>query len=62
MAIDCGIMTPNECRAKLGLEDHEDGDSLMISKNYTDAGDNEGVNGTDTQLNDTSNTKEDSDD
>ena len=62
MAIDCGIMTPNECRAKLGLEAHEDGDDLMISKNYTDAGSNEGVNGTDTQPEKESNDKEDSDD
>ncbi len=62
MAVDAGLMTSNECRAKLGLEAHPDGDSLMISKNYTDAGDNEGVNGTDTQSENDSNDKEDSDD
>ena len=44
MAIDAGMMTPNECRAELGLEPHPDGDELMISKNYQQAG----VNGTDT--------------
>ena len=44
MAIDAGMMTPNECREQLGLEPHPDGDELMISKNYQEAG----VNGTDT--------------
>ena len=51
MAIDAGMMTPNECREQLGLEPHPDGDDLMISKNYQEAG----VNGTDTD-----NPKEDS--
>jgi len=45
MAVDAGMMTPNECRAELGLEPHPDGDELMISKNYQQAG----VNGTDTE-------------
>ena len=62
MAIDCGLITANEGREKLGFEAHPDGDTLMISKNYTDAGDNEGVNGTDTQSNKDSNNKEESDD
>ena len=44
MAIDAGILTPNEARTKLGYEHHEDGDDLMISKNYQQAG----VNGSDT--------------
>ena len=44
MAVDAGMMTPNECREQLGLEAHPDGDDLMISKNYEQAG----VNGTDT--------------
>jgi HK97 family phage portal protein len=42
MAIDCGVLTPNEARAKLGYEAHAEGDDLMISKNYQEAG----VNGT----------------
>ena len=45
MAVDAGVMTPNECREQLGLEAHPDGEELMISKNYEEAG----VNGTDTQ-------------
>ena len=44
MAVDAGIMSPNECREQLGLEPHPDGEDLMISKNYEQAG----VNGTDT--------------
>ncbi len=44
MAVDAGMMTPNECREQLGLEPHPDGEDLMISKNYEEAG----VNGTDT--------------
>ena len=44
MAVDAGMMTPNECREQLGLEPHPDGEDLMISKNYEQAG----VNGTDT--------------
>ncbi len=42
MAIDCGVLTPNEAREKLGYEAHPEGDDLMISKNYQEAG----VNGT----------------
>ena len=44
MAVDAGMMTPNECREQLGLEPHPDGDDLLVSKNYQQAG----VNGTDT--------------
>ena len=44
MAIDCGVLTPNEAREKLGYEAHPDGDDLLVSKNYQDAG----INGTDT--------------
>lgn len=50
MAVDAGIMTPNECRAQLGLEPHPDGEDLMISKNYEQAG----VNGSDTNAGDQS--------
>ena len=45
MAVDAGILTPNECREKLGFEPLEEGSELMISKNYAEAG----VNGTDTE-------------
>ena len=48
MAIDCGVLTPNEAREKLGYEAHPDGDDLMISKNYEQAGVN-GSDGTDAQ-------------
>ena len=59
MAIDAGIMTPNECREQLGLEAHPDGEDLMISKNYQEAG----VTGTDTNAGDkdTSNGDKDTD-
>ena len=49
MAVDAGMMTPNECRETLGLEAHPAGEDLMISKNYAEAGDSGSqVNGTDT--------------
>ena len=59
MAIDAGIMTPNEAREQLGLDAHPDGEQLMISKNYQEAG----VTGTDTNAGDkdTSNGDKDTD-
>ena len=56
MAIDAGIMTPNEARDTMGLEPHPDGEDLMISKNYQQAG----VNGTDTDQEQQESKQEDS--
>ena len=44
MAIDAGILAPNEARHLLGYESVEGGDEMVMSKNY----DAKGVNGTDT--------------
>ncbi len=44
MAIDCGAMKINEARERLGLDPVPEGDTLMISKNYAEAGN---VNGSD---------------
>ena len=54
MAIDVGILTPNEARAKLGYEAHPDGEDLLVSKNYTDAS----ANGSDTETDNGADTSE----
>ncbi len=45
MALDAGILTPNEARELLGYEHMEGGDEMIMSKNYAE----KGVNGTDTE-------------
>lgn len=45
MALDAGILTPNEARHLVGYESIEGGDDMVMSKNYAE----KGVNGTDTE-------------